>query len=343
VTTDARDAAPLPRNALRLANGLLGALLIAVLALQLLLALLAGLLAYVLHHALLRRLGRGVAPRWRQAVAMLAFWAIVAALVVGTIEGVQALGLGSPAHALVRLTNLAADSIERMRDMLPPWLAEHLPESIDSLRAAIIDWLRTHASMLRGWGIDTLRGAAHLLVGLVIGLLASIHGHSADRAASPFLRAWREGLQRLVRAFTGVMGAQVRIASINTALTAVYLLAIAPLLDTPVPLARTLVLLTFVCGLIPVLGNLVSNSAIVLASLSASPTLALLSLLYLIAIHKLEYFLNARIVGTRIQARTYELLAAMLLLEAVFGLRGVVAAPIYYAWLMGVLRDEGLA
>ena len=33
-------------------------------------------------------------------------------------------------------------------------------------------------------------------------------------------------------------------------------------------------------------------------------------------IHKLEYFLNARIVGTQIRARAWELLIAMLAMEA---------------------------
>jgi predicted PurR-regulated permease PerM len=135
------------------------------------------------------------------------------------------------------------------------------------------------------------------------------------------------------------MGAQLRISAVNTVLSAVYLLVLAPLLGQPVPLAKALVGLTFVAGLIPVVGNLLSNAAILLASLVVSPTLAVLSLIYLVAIHKLEYFLNARLVGGRIEARTYELLAALLLFEALFGLRGVVAAPIYYAWTTAGLRQ----
>jgi predicted PurR-regulated permease PerM len=53
-------------------------------------------------------------------------------------------------------------------------------------------------------------------------------------------------------------------------------------------------------------------------------------------IHKLEYFLNARIVGSQIQAKAWELLLAMLVMEAAFGIAGVAAAPIYYAYL----KDE---
>lgn len=324
-----------------IATALLGVGLIAVLELHLFLALLTGLAAFALHHALLRWAYRRVAPRWQQAVAMVAFWVVLALVVGAGIIGFESLGLGTPGDALLRLTDLLADSLEKMRAALPTWLTEHLPESVDTIRIESVAWLKSHGAELRGWGMETLRAVAHLLIGLVIGLLASMHASHEAASAPAFRHAWRAGLARLVRAFTGVMGAQVRIAAVNTALTALYLLVVAPLVLGAIPLAKVLVVLTFVAGLIPVLGNLVSNSAIVLASLTVSPGLAGLSIAYLVAIHKLEYFLNARLVGGRIQARTYELLGAMLLFDALFGLKGLVAAPIYYAWLMGVLRDEG--
>jgi predicted PurR-regulated permease PerM len=81
---------------------------------------------------------------------------------------------------------------------------------------------------------------------------------------------------------------------------------------------------------------------IVVVSLAHSPGVALASLVFLIVIHKLEYFLNAKIVGNRINARAWELLLAMLLMEAAFGLPGVVAAPVYYAYLKDELRARGL-
>lgn len=90
------------------------------------------------------------------------------------------------------------------------------------------------------------------------------------------------------------------------------------------------------------MGNLVSNTFIVIASLSHSGEIATLSLAYLVIIHKLEYFLNARIIGTRIQARAWELLVAILAMEAMFGMAGVIAAPIYYCFLKDELAARGL-
>ena len=103
-----------------------------------------------------------------------------------------------------------------------------------------------------------------------------------------------------------------------------------------------MIAVTFLVGLIPVLGNLLSNTVIVVVSLSHSLEAAVISLAFLVVIHKLEYFLNARIVGAGVGAKAWELLVAMLAMEALFGIPGVVAAPIYYAYLKGELADRGL-
>ena len=155
-------------------------------------------------------------------------------------------------------------------------------------------------------------------------------------------RASSRSARRVGEAFRRVVFAQVRISALNTFFTAVYLLLVLHLFDVHLPLSKTLILVTFIVGLLPVLGNLVSNTAIVIVSLSVSVDVALASLAYLVVIHKLEYFLNARIVGGRIHAAAWELLLAMILMEAAFGISGLVAAPIYYAYLKDELSARGL-
>ena len=66
------------------------------------------------------------------------------------------------------------------------------------------------------------------------------------------------------------------------------------------------------------------------------------SLAFLVVIHKLEYFVNARVMGGQIRARAWELLLAMLVMDAVFGIPGVIAAPIYYAYLKNELTAQTL-
>jgi predicted PurR-regulated permease PerM len=69
---------------------------------------------------------------------------------------------------------------------------------------------------------------------------------------------------------------------------------------------------------------------------------AIASLIFLVVIHKLEYFVNARIMGAQLHARAWELLLAMIAMEAAFGIPGVIAAPIYYAYLKKELSAQGL-
>ena len=111
---------------------------------------------------------------------------------------------------------------------------------------------------------------------------------------------------------------------------------ILPAIGIHLPLTKTMIVVTFIAGLLPVLGNLISNTVIVVVSLSASAYAAAGSLIFLVLIHKLEYFVNARIIGSQIRARAWELLLAMLVMDAAFGIPGVIAAPIYYAYL----KDE---
>ena len=75
---------------------------------------------------------------------------------------------------------------------------------------------------------------------------------------------------------------------------------------------------------------------------AAGALLALSSLAFLVIIHKLEYFLNAHIIATRIRSKAWELLIAMLVMEALFGFRGLIAAPVFYAYVKDELSSRGL-
>ncbi len=183
---------------------------------------------------------------------------------------------------------------------------------------------------------------AHVLIGLIIGALLALREVGGERITQPMAGALTERARRLADAFRRIVFAQVRISAINTVLTAIYLAVLLPLLGIHLPLTKTMIALTFVVGLLPVIGNLVSNTVIVIVSLAHSPQVAMGSLAFLVVVHKFEYFLNARIVGARISAQSWELLLAMLVMEAAFGLPGVIAAPVYYAYLKQELIDAGL-
>ena len=138
-------------------------------------------------------------------------------------------------------------------------------------------------------------------------------------------------------AFRNVALSQLWISLLNTTFTAIYLLIGLHFFDVHLPLTKTMIAITFIVGLLPIIGNLTSNTIVVIVSLAHSPAVAVASLAFLVVIHKLEYFLGARIVGSRIKSQIWELLVAMMVMEALFGVPGLVAAPIFYAYLKSEL------
>ena len=181
-----------------------------------------------------------------------------------------------------------------------------------------------------------------MIIGGMIVLADPTHGYANGKTPGPLSQALEMRITLLGRAFRRVVFGQIRISALNTLLTSIYLAAVLPLFDVHLPLIKTIIVVTFVAGLLPVLGNLISNTVIVVVSLSVSFYVAIAALVFLVAIHKLEYFINARIIGGQIRARAWEMLLAMLVMEAAFGVPGVIAAPIYYAYLKSELSARGL-
>lgn len=316
------------------------AALIFVLIFHLLPALLAGLLVFELVHVISPWFARHLSGQRSKIIAVgLLSFTVVSLLTLASV-GLIAF-FRSDAGSLTLLFDKMAEIIESSRQIIPSWILTSLPPDAEAFRLTITAWLRTHAAELQLAGKEAGRLAAHILVGMIIGGMLALREVVPMDNYKPLARAMAERAKRIGLAFRRIVFAQVRIATINAIFTAVYLLIILPVAGIQLPLVKTMIAITFLAGLIPVIGNLLSNSVIVVVSLSQSLNIALGSLVFLIVIHKLEYFLNARIVGTQIHARAWELLIAMLLMEAIFGLAGVVAAPIYYAYIKDELVGRG--
>lgn len=279
-------------------------------------------------------------PRSRreQVSATVLAVALLALAALALFEAFELL-LSASSDGLPKLLQFIADTLDRIRTTAPDWIVRRLPDSAAALQEALSGWLRSHAGQMQKWGRDALRVTLELVIGLAIGMLA---GHSMRKQPrAEVSRLAQDRWRQLVLAFADILAAQLRIALVNAALTALYLVGILPLLGYHVPLALTLVAFTFFASLLPIVGNLLSNAAIVIAALTVSPWLGVASLVFLVAIHKLEYFLNAHFVGSRVSMPPYALLVSMLVLESAFGAPGVIAAPIYCAWLTRELREGG--
>ncbi len=304
-------------------------------------ALYAGLLVYALVHLIAPRLASrlGSQPAKLVAVTMLGSL-IVLALTLGA-WGILSFFL-SDAGSLPVLLKKMADLIEQSRHQIPQWLAAYLPQSAEALQQTLTDWMRSHASQATSLGEQTGRTLVQLLIGMVIGAMAALYDTTQVHHFLPLASALHQRVAMLHQAFRQIVFAQVRIAAINAVFTGIFLAVLLPLAGIHLPFIKTMILITFIAGLLPVVGNLISNTVIVVIGLSHSLSTAFIALLFLVTIHKLEYFLNARIVGAQINARAWEILAAMLVMEALFGIPGVIAAPVFYAYLKSELSRAGL-
>jgi predicted PurR-regulated permease PerM len=126
----------------------------------------------------------------------------------------------------------------------------------------------------------------------------------------------------LYLSFAKVMGAQLIISAINTTLTAVFVLSVS------LPYAPLVVAITFFCGLLPIVGNLLSNSFIVAIGFTVSPNLAIGALAFLVVLHKFEYFLNSKIIGKQIKSPVWLTLIGLVLGERLMGISGMILAPV---------------
>jgi predicted PurR-regulated permease PerM len=310
-----------------------------VLSFHLLTAVFAGLAVYVLTLKLARHLPKNMS-RFAHKVAL----GVVVICVITCLTSATAAiwsFIGS-SHGIAALLATVVDTLGSLRRALPASVADVLPTTIEGLRQQLIEILGEHVQKISVVGMEGLKAFAHILLGMVVGGMAAVHHFKEHDTVPPLIGALRSRLRNLTTAFDKVVFAQVKISSLNTVLTALYLLVALPLFCIHLPMAMILVLLTFAVGMLPVVGNLVSNALIVVISLGVSPGVGVASLLFLVLIHKAEYFMNARIVGNEVQATAWELLSAMLLLETVFGIAGLVAAPVVYAWLKAEVKEQGM-
>ncbi|MEM5341790.1 AI-2E family transporter [Paraburkholderia azotifigens] len=303
----------------------------AVLELKLLGALLAGMLVFQLVHTLAPRIEKHMSSgraRWLAVVILSAV--IVGALTGFTVAIIEHFEKDVP--SVQKLLDQAMSLIDQARGRLPEFIAQNLPVSTEQMKEKAAVLMQTHASTLSQGGKNAARIFTHILIGMIIGAIIAV-GAQKHMQRLPLSTAFFTRVGRFADAFRRIVFAQVKISAINTVFTGIFLLLLLPLFHAPLPMAKTLVILTFIVGLLPVIGNLISNTLIVAVALSVSFPAAVTALIFLILIHKLEYFLNARIIGGQIEARAWELLIAMLVMEAAFGIPGVIAAPIFYAYI----------
>ena len=233
-------------------------------------------------------------------------------------------------QAFIALPKIAAESI-------PPMIAyaqSHgidLPFSdVDSLKAAIFDMIKDEFLFVGNFARTATAQVVFILIGIVVAASLffnpGVERHPDKLKGPNLFTAVTDEIKIRFRlfyaSFETVMGAQIVISLINTCLTAIFVFAVSLKHGTVV------IGLTFLCGLLPIVGNLISNSIIVGIAFTISPRVAVAALVFLVALHKFEYFLNSKIIGDRIKNPVWLTLLALIIGERFMGIPGMILAPV---------------
>jgi predicted PurR-regulated permease PerM len=267
----------------------------------------------------------------RKWFALLLFLVVVTCIAVAAVYFTRA--------AILALPNVAETSIPSASAWAQQRQIELPFTDFESLRTVVIGTLKEEAHYL-GNVAHFARSTSAALVFSILGIVAAIslflktgldpyrgthavknnlYSISCDEVSTRF--------RDFYRSFATVMGAQITISLINTALTGLFVVVVR------MPHAPLLIAITFLCGLVPIIGNLVSNTIIVFVALTVSLKLAIGALVFLVLIHKLEYFLNSKIIGSRISNPVWLTLIALIIGERLMGIPGLILAPVVLNYL----------
>ena len=266
-------------------------------------------------------------------IAIILFFVIFAAVFSALVFFVR--------HARVALPDIINTAIPRIVDYANDHDIDLPFTDVDSLKSLALDNVQDILGYLGNFAKIATKEFALIVMALVVGIGIFINPKLNQEPAQPqgknnLYAFWcaliSERFAGLYRSFERVMGAQLIIAAINTVLTAIFLYA------TSMRHAHTVIILTFICGLLPIVGNLISNAVILAIAFTVSPRFALTAFIFLIVIHKLEYFLNSKIIGSRIRHPMWLIQLGLILGERTMGIPGMILAPV----LLNFIKTEAI-
>ena len=197
------------------------------------------------------------------------------------------------------------------------------------VQSAIVDGTTEVIGVLVGKFRGFYQGFIYFIFALVINLLLY---HNLEKVDLVFQR--RPGslmsflygftlarLRMFYFYFKRVMGGQIIISAINASITTIVIIALG------LPHKLSLIVLVYLFGLLPIVGNLISNTILTLTALiSVGLWGAAACLVYLVCIHKFEYFLNSKIIGDIVKLPMVITLTALIVCQVLLGIIGMILA-----------------
>ncbi|MBS1148612.1 MAG: hypothetical protein H6Q89_310 [Myxococcaceae bacterium] len=270
--------------------------------------------------------------KWQKKRVLLGLLALLA-LIAG---GLGVWGASNVRPWVLEARNVWPAKLEQLRaSPLAVQLQDHLPDT---------EKLIESASHYAADAVKVLTAVGHIALYALIGLILAI----VFLLGEDELVAWRKGLEQksllgtLVRWFEYVAEAvsvTVQLQLIVAVCNTVFTLPILLLLGIPdIPL---LMVLIFVSGLVPVIGNVISGGVLsVLAYLASGPIGVVIFLVLTFVLHKVEaYYLNPRLTARHVKLPGFLLIVSLIAWEHLLGFKGLfISFPFLFVALK--IRDE---
>jgi predicted PurR-regulated permease PerM len=280
-------------------------------------------LALLFSYLVLTRLGRFIPNKWVTLVIFILIW-----VAIGFVAG----------HFVRAAINALPTIADKSVPSAIAWAEEHnfsLPfEDFEGLKATAMTSLKDQAKYLGDFA-NFARHASTTLVFIIIAIVCAVsiffnsridlfrESHKVrNNLYSVYTDELTARFSDFYQSFATVIGAQMTISAINTVLTAIFVFTVG------LPYAPVVIGLTFLCGLFPIVGNILSNTVIVFVGFLVSGKLAFIALIFLIVIHKLEYFLNSKIIGSRIRNPIWLTLIGLIIGEKLMGVPGMILSAV---------------
>lgn len=203
------------------------------------------------------------------------------------------------------------------------------------LRGFVNDKLLVNALWITKASTLLTKEVFHMAIGVAAAVVFFVGGKTPEYEITLFGAVRKETHLRVCKfmfSFEKIFGAQIIISFINTILTALFLYFMA------MPHFAFLTTMTFLIGIMPIVGNIITNTVIVITALGVSVNAALLALAFLILIHTLEHFLNSRIMGASVNLPMWQMLIAILIGNTIIGIPGIMLAPAILHYIKSELQ-----
>ncbi|MBP7373220.1 MAG: AI-2E family transporter [Opitutaceae bacterium] len=258
-----------------------------------------------------------------KTLAVVLFLILVAALGTGAFIFVK--------QAYVAIPKIVSTTVPTILEQARLYGIELPFSDYAGLKAFVGESLGEQLADIGKYATEAVITIASLIIGIVVAVSLFLDARfqlEPEKQAiddNIYASVWKEvgaRFKTFYHSFDTVMGAQIVISAINTTLTSAFLLW------NDFPHIPVIIVMTFLCGLLPIIGNLISNTLIVGVAFTLSPNTALWSLVFLVVLHKLEYFLNSKVIGDRIKNPMWLTLLGLIIGETLMGIPGMILAPV---------------